>query len=62
MAKLREIEYEYKDYRVGLRHSPDDFYPNSFHVETEGRRLIIVAVAKKHIRKKFRIVGVLKPR
>lgn len=46
--------------RYGLRHNPKDFYPNSFNVETEGRRLVVVGIAKRHIRKRFRIVAVIK--
>lgn len=57
--KLQEIE---RDYRVGFRHNPKHFYPNSFNVETEGRRLVLVAVVKRHLRKRIRIVGILKPR
>jgi hypothetical protein len=57
---------KYKDitavYRVALRHNPDHFYPNTFEIETEGHRLVLVAVAKKHLKKRLRIVGVLKPR
>lgn len=60
--KLRDIENRYEEYRVALRHNPDDFYPNTFDVETEGQRLVLVAVAKKHIRKRYRIVGILKPK
>lgn len=57
--KLKDIQAKYK---IGLRHNPDHFYPNTFEIETEGRRLILVAVAKKHIQKRLRIVGILKPR
>lgn len=51
-----------RDYRPGYIHNPDEFYPNSFRVETEGRRLVLVAVVKRHIKKRYRIVAVLKPK
>ena len=38
------------------------FYPNSFRVEKEGRKLLLVGRVKKHLRKGFRVVGVLKPK
>ncbi len=57
--KLSEIEEEYK---VGYRHNPRHFYSNSFQVEEAGRRLLLVAVVKRHVGKNYRIVGVLKPR
>lgn len=60
--KLREIQFEYSEYRLALRHNPDDFYPNTFGVEIEGPRLILVAVPKKHKRKRYRVVGILKPK
>lgn len=59
MARLRDIE---KEYRVGFRHNPNQFYPNSFRVEGSEKRLLLVAVVKRHVGKNFRIVGVLKPR
>lgn len=51
-----------QDYDIGFRHNPKQFYPNSFRVEMEERRLVLVAVAKKHLGKRFRIVGVVKER
>lgn len=51
-----------KAYHVGYRHSPDHFYPGSFEVESDGKRLILVAVVKRHIKKRYRIVGVLRPK
>lgn len=54
---FKEIE---RDYVVGLRHNPDEFYPNSFRVEAEGRRLVVVGVVKRHIKKHYRIVGIIK--
>lgn len=51
-----------KGFRVGLRHNPRHFQTNSFRVETEGNRLVLVAVVKRKMRKRFRIVGILKPR
>lgn len=49
-----------KDYEVGYRHNPKHFYPNSFRIEQQERRLVLVAVVKKHIGKNFKIVGILK--
>ncbi len=49
-----------KSYRVGLRHNPKHFYANSFQIERQERRLVLVAVVKRHVGKRFRIVGVLK--
>lgn len=57
--KIQEIESEY---RVGYVHNPKQFYPNSFKVEKVGKRLCVVAIVKRHVGKRFRIVGVLKPR
>jgi hypothetical protein len=54
---LSEIE---KNYDIGFRHNPSHFYPNSFQVEHQERRLVLVAVVKRHIKKRYRIVGVLK--
>lgn len=55
--KFRDIASKYK---VGLRHNPKHFYTNSFRIELDGSRLVIVAVPKKHLRKRFRIVGFIK--
>ena len=49
-----------RNYDVGFRHSPRHFYPNSFQVEQQERRLVLVAKVKRHMRKNYRIVGVLK--
>lgn len=57
--KLTEIEANYK---VGYRHSPKHFLPGTFQVEREGKRLVLVAIVKRHVGKRFRIVGVLKVR
>lgn len=48
-------------HRPAYVHNPKDFYPNSFRVEVEGRRLILVGVVKRHLKKNFRIVAILKP-
>lgn len=56
---LAEIQAKY---RLAKRHNPDDFYPNTFRVETEGSRLVLVGVVKRHLKKRYRIVGILKPR
>lgn len=57
MAHLSEI---LRHYEVGFRHSPKHFYPNSFQVEMEQRRLVLVARVKRHVGKNFRIVGVVR--
>lgn len=57
--RLKDVEIEY---RVGYRHNPKQFYGNSFRVENEGRRLVLVGVVKRHVGKRYRIVGILKPR
>lgn len=49
-------------YEASYRHNPDQFYPDSFNVETEGKQLVLVGVAKRHIRKRFRVVAILRPR
>lgn len=54
---LKELLHHYE---VGFRHNPKQFYGNTFEVEPQENRLVVVAVAKKHIKKKFRIVGVVK--
>lgn len=51
-----------KEYRLAPRHNPKHFYPNTFEVELVENRLVLVAVVKKHVGKRFRIVGILKPR
>jgi hypothetical protein len=51
-----------EQYHISYRHNPKQFVRNSFQVETEGDRLVLVAVVKRHIKKRFRIVGILKPR
>lgn len=50
-----------RGYKVGLIHDPGQFYPKSFEIEEDGRRLLLVAVVKRHIKKRFRVVAVLKP-
>ena len=55
--RLSEIT---KEYRVGYRHNPSHFYSNSFQIEFQDRRLVLVAVVKRHIGKRFRVVGILK--
>lgn len=57
--KLNEIQHHYK---VGFRHNPKHFLPGTFEVEVVGKRLMLVAVVKRHIGKRLRIVGVLKVR
>jgi len=54
---LSEIE---RDYVITYQHNPSHFYPNSFKVEQIERRLVLVAVVKKHIGKNFKVVGFLK--
>jgi hypothetical protein len=49
-----------KQYEIGFRHSPSHFYPNSFEIERQERRLVLVAVVKRHVGKRFRVVGILK--
>ena len=49
-----------RDYRVAFRHNPKHFYPGSFRIEAENRRLIVVAVVKRHVGKNYRVVGILK--
>lgn len=51
-----------RNYRLAQRHNPKHFYPNTFEIEIKDSRLVLVAVVKRHVRKKFRIVGILKPR
>lgn len=51
-----------RHYEVGYRHNPKQFYPNSFEVECVQRRLVLVAQVKRHVRKNFRVVGILKVR
>lgn len=50
------------DYRLAQRHNPKHFYPNSFDIEILENRLVLVGVVKRHVGKRFRIVGILKPR
>lgn len=47
-------------YEVGFRHNPKHFLPNSFVVEREERRLVLVARVKRHVGKNFRIVGIIR--
>lgn len=54
--RLDQIEREYK---IGFQHNPKHFYATSFRVEQEGKRLLLVAVVKKHIGKRLRVVGFL---
>lgn len=49
-----------RHYDVGFRHNPKQFYPNSFQVEQQQRRLVLVAVVKRHVGKNFRIVGIVR--
>lgn len=58
--KLEEVLEEYPGHRIGYRHNPDHFYPNSFKVEVRGKRKLVVAKVKRHVGKRFRVVGVLK--
>jgi hypothetical protein len=51
-----------QEYEVSFRHNPKQFYNGSFRVEMEEKRLIVVAVVKRHIGKNFRIVGIVKRR
>lgn len=51
-----------RDYRLAPRHNTKHFYPNSFNVEIQDRRLVLVGIVKRHIKKRYRIVGILKPR
>jgi hypothetical protein len=60
--RLDQLRKEYQDYVLALRHNPEHFYPSSFAVEQSDKHLVVVAVVKRHIRKNFRIVGVLKRR
>lgn len=57
--RLADLE---RDYHVGFRHNPKQFYPNSFRIEVEGRRLILIGAPKRHLHKRFRVVAILKPR
>lgn len=57
MASLREI---LRLYEVGFRHSPRHFKGNSFKVESDGVRLVVVGTVKPHIKKRYRVVGVIK--
>lgn len=57
--KLSQIQ---EDYRICTVHNPKQFYPNSFQVAKEGGRVILIGRVKRHIRKSFRIVAILKPR
>lgn len=59
MANLREIQ---RHYDISYRHNPKHFYGNSFAVEHTEKRLLLVAVVKRHVRKRFRVVGVLRPK
>jgi hypothetical protein len=54
---LQELQRMYK---IGFRHNPKHFYGNSFRVEPEENRLVVVGTVKRHVRKRFRIVGVVK--
>lgn len=51
-----------REYRLAQRHNPGHFYPRSFNVEKIDNRLVLVGVTKRHIGKRFRVVGILKPR
>lgn len=48
-------------FRLCKRHNPKHFYPNSFRVESANGRTVLVGRPKKHLRKNYRIVGILKP-
>ena len=54
---LKELMHHYD---IGFRHNPKQFYGNSFQVERHEKQLVVVGVAKKHLKKRFRIVGVVK--
>jgi hypothetical protein len=56
------LEALLKEYDVGFRHNPKQFYANSFRVENIDTKLVVVAVVKRYIGKNFRIVGVVKRR
>lgn len=58
--RLDQVLKENPGYRLAARHDTGHFYPNSFEVEIVEKRLVVVAVVKRHINKRFRIVGVLK--
>lgn len=51
-----------RDYRVAWRHNPRHFYPKSFRIEREGRRLVLTGTVKRRCGKGYRVVGILKPR
>lgn len=59
VAKLKDIEEEWE---LGYRHSPKHFYPNSFSLEGGPGRLYVVGITKRHIKKNYRIVAVVKRR
>lgn len=58
--KLEELLRKWPEHRIGFRHNPDHFSPNTFRVERRNRRLVVVAKVKRHVGKNFTIVGVLK--
>jgi len=51
-----------KEYRLAVIHNPKQFYPNSFGIEGAGQRLLLVGRVKRHLKKGYRIVGILKRR
>lgn len=62
MVSTVRLQRILQDYDIGFRHNPKQFYPNSFRVEMEERRLVLVAKVKRHIKKRFRVVGIVKER
>lgn len=58
--KLEEILEQWDGWRIGYRHNPDHFYPNSFKVIRHDGRFAIRGKAMPHVGKNFKIVGILK--
>lgn len=59
--RLDQVMRIYSECRLAQCHNPEHFYPNSFDVQMQDGRLVVVAVPKRRVKKNFRIVGVLKP-
>lgn len=57
--RLDQIE---RDWNPRFIHNPKHFYPNSFEIEVTGPRVILVGRVKRHLRKGYRKVAVLKKR
>lgn len=49
-----------KKYHAGFLHSPSHFISNSFEIEQDGPRLVLTGRVKRHERKHFRIVAILR--